>query len=86
MRQAAIRNLGLLGAKDPALQAIYAKESDRSVKEEIMEAYFLGGNASALVAVAKTEKDPELRKFAVSKLSMMNSKEGNDYLIELLQK
>lgn len=86
LRQAAIRNLGLLGAKDPALQAIYAKESDRSVKEEIMEAYFLGGNASALVAVAKTEKDPELRKFAVSKLSMMNSKEGNDYLIELLQK
>jgi hypothetical protein len=36
--------------------------------------------------VAKSEKDQELKKEAVSKLSMMNSKEGNDYLMELLQK
>ncbi|HTC40346.1 MAG TPA: HEAT repeat domain-containing protein [Candidatus Acidoferrales bacterium] len=86
LRKAAIRSLGLMGAKDPALQTIYAKESDRAVKAEIMNAYFLGGNAAALVAVAKTEKDPELKKVAVSKLSLMNSKEGNDYLMELLQK
>jgi hypothetical protein len=38
------------------------------------------------VAIAKTEKDPELKKEAVGKLSMMNSKEGNEYLMELLQK
>jgi len=38
------------------------------------------------VAVAKTEKDPELRKRAVEKLSLMNSKEGNDYLMEILNK
>ncbi len=86
LRKAAIRSLGLMGAKDPSLQAIYAKETDRGVKEEIMNAYFLGGNAGALVAVAKTEKDPELKKVAVSKLSLMNSKEGNEYLMELLQK
>jgi HEAT repeat protein len=86
LRKSAIRSLGLMGAKDPALQTIYAKETDRIVKEEIMNAYFLGGNAAALVAVAKTEKDPELKKVAVSKLSLMNSKEGNDYLMELLEK
>ena len=86
LRKAAIRSLGLMGAKDPSLQAIYAKETDRGVKEEIMNAYFLGGNAGALGAVAKTEKDPELKKVAVSKLSLMNSKEGNEYLMELLQK
>jgi hypothetical protein len=86
LRKTAIRNLGLLGAKDPALKAIYDKETDRSVKLEIINAYFLGGNAGALVAIAKSEKDPELKKAAVSKLSLMNSKEGNDYLIELLQK
>jgi hypothetical protein len=56
------------------------------VKEEILNAYFLGGNASGLVAVAKSEKDPELKKKAVEKLALMNSKEGNDYLMELLQK
>jgi len=85
LRKAAIRNLGLMGAKDPALQTIYAKENDREVKEEILNAYFLGGNASALVAIAKAEKDPELKKAAVSKLSLMNSKEGNEYLMELLK-
>lgn len=86
LRKAAIRNLGLMGAKDPSLQTIYAKETDRGVKQEIINAYFLGGNASALVAIAKSEKDPELKKAAVSKLSLMNSKEGNEYLMDLLQK
>jgi HEAT repeats len=86
LRKAAIRNLGLLGAKDPSLQSIYDKETDRSVKEEVLNAYFIGGNASGLVAIAKSEKDPELKKAAVSKLALMNSKEGNEYLMELLKK
>jgi hypothetical protein len=38
------------------------------------------------VAIARAEKDPELKKTAVQKLSLMNSKEGTDYLMELLQK
>jgi HEAT repeats len=87
LRKAAIRNLGLMGgAKDPTLQSIYDKETDRSVKEEVLNAYFIGGNASGLIAIAKSEKDPELKKAAVSKLALMNSKEGNEYLMDLLQK
>ena len=87
LRRAAIRNLGLMGgAKDPTLQSIYDKETDRAVKEEVLNAYFIGGNANGLIAVAKSEKDPELKKVAVSKLALMNSKEGNQYLMELLQK
>jgi HEAT repeats len=86
LRKAAIRDLGLMGGKDPALQTIYAKETDPGVKEEVLNAYFLAGNANALIAIARTEKDPELKKAAVSKLSLMHSKEGSDYLMELLQK
>jgi HEAT repeat protein len=86
LRRAAIRNMGLMGGKEPELQAIYTKETDRGVKEEVLNAYFLGGNSSGLVAIAKSEKDPELKKKAVEKLSLMGSKEGNDYLMELLQK
>jgi hypothetical protein len=52
----------------------------------VLNAYFIGGNAHALVAAAKSEKDPELRKRAVEKLSLMNSKEGSEYLMELLNK
>ncbi len=88
LRRAAIRNLGLIHSDDSgkALQDIYAKETDHSLKSEVLNAYFLQGNARALVAVARSEKDPELKKTAVSKLTLMHSKEGTEYLMELLQK
>jgi hypothetical protein len=88
LRRAAIRNLGLIHSDDSgkALQEIYSKETDHAVKAEVLNAYFLQGNAKALVAIARSEKDPELKKTAVSKLTLMHSKEGTDYLMELLQK
>jgi HEAT repeats len=88
LRRAAIRNLGLIHSDDSAkaLQTIYGRETDRGSKEEVLNAYFLQGNAAALVAVARSEKDPELKKAAVSKLSLMHSKEATDFLMELLQK
>jgi hypothetical protein len=88
LRRTAIRNLGLINSSESAkaLQAIYGKETDRGLKEEVLNAYFLQGNATALVAIARGEKDPELKKTAVSKLALMHSKEGTDYLMEILQK
>jgi hypothetical protein len=88
LRRTAIRNLGLIHSDESAksLQTIYSRETDRSLKEEVLNAYFLQGNAAALVALAKSEKDPELKKTAVAKLSLMHSKEATDYLMELLQK
>jgi hypothetical protein len=88
IRRTAIRNLGLVGSEDAkqALPAIYAKETSRENKEAILNALFIQGNAHALVMIARSEKDPELKKIAVSKLALMNSKEGNDYLMEILQK
>jgi hypothetical protein len=87
LRRAAIRNLGMINSAESsqALKAIYAKETNRELREEVLNAYFIQGNASALVAIAKTEKDPELKKMAVSKLSLMNSKEGTEYLMEILK-
>jgi HEAT repeat protein len=87
LRRSAIRNLGLIHSdgSSNALQTIYAKESDRGVKEEVLNAYFLQGNAAAIVAIARSEKDPELKKVAVSKLSIMHSKEATDYLMEILK-
>jgi HEAT repeat protein len=88
IRRTAIRNLGLVGSADAkeALLAIYAKETDRENKEAVLNALFIQGNAHALVTIARGEKDPGLKKTAVSKLALMNSKEGNDYLMEILQK
>jgi HEAT repeat protein len=88
LRRTAVRNLGLIRSDEAgkALQTIYGKEADRDVREEVLNAFFLQGNATALVAIAKTEKDPELKKTAVSKLALMHSKEATDYLMEILQK
>jgi hypothetical protein len=88
LRRAAVRNLGLVRSDDSgkALAEIYARETDRGIREEVLNAYFLQGNASAIVAIAKAEKDPGLKKKAVEKLALMNSKEGSDYMMELLQK
>jgi hypothetical protein len=87
LRRTAIRNLGLMGTgrDGDALQRIYAKESDRTLKEEVLNAYFLQGNAKGLIAIARAEKDPSLKKRAVEKLSLMGSKEATDYLMELLK-
>src|SRR6516225_2113137 len=88
LRRAAIKNLGLVGGKDAsdALQSIYAKETERSLKEEVLNAYFLQGNSTALVAIARSEKDPGLRKKAVEKLSLIGDKTATDYMMEILQK
>jgi len=88
IRRTSIHNLGLIGSPEAkeALLAIYAKETDRENKETVLNALFIQGNAHALVTIARGEKDPQLKKTAVSKLALMNSKEGNDYLMEILQK
>jgi HEAT repeat protein len=88
LRRNAVRNLGLINSPDSAkaLQTIYAKDTDESVRREVLNAYFIQGNAAGLVAIARTEKNPELKREAVSKLSIMNNKEATDYLMEILQK
>jgi HEAT repeat protein len=88
LRRAAVRNLGLVGGENAssALQAIYSKDSNRAVREEVLQALFIQGNAKALVAIARNEKDPELKKMAVQKLSLLNSKDAADFMMELLQK
>ena len=88
VRRSAIHNLGLIGSSEAreALPALYGKETDRENKEAVLNALFIQGNAHALVQIARSEKDRELKREAVQKLSLMNSKEGNDYLMEILQK
>jgi HEAT repeat protein len=88
VRRAAVRNLGLINSEDSgkALRELYAKETDRGIREEVLNALFIQGNASALVAIARAEKDPGLKRTAVQKLSLMDSKEASDYMMEILQK
>jgi tetratricopeptide (TPR) repeat protein len=87
MRREAIRQLGPMGKKaGDALPALYAKETDHELKKDILNSLFIQGNAAALIEIAKTENDPNLKREAVQKLSIMHTKEGTEYLLEILSK
>jgi HEAT repeat protein len=88
LRRTAVRNLGLINSPDSAqaLKTIYSKDTDESVRREVLNAYFIQNNATGLILIARSEKNPELKREAVSKLSIMHSKEATDYLMEILQK
>jgi tetratricopeptide (TPR) repeat protein len=87
LRKAAIRSLGLMGEHSgPGLVSMYGSESDPDVRREILNGLFISGNAKALVELARKETDPKMKRAIVEKLSVMGSKEGTDYLMELLNK
>jgi HEAT repeat protein len=44
---------------------------------------FVGGNTARLIELAKTEKDPELRRTAVRNLGIMGSKQTGTALVEI---
>jgi len=82
----AIRYLGFMGNEDrDLLPGIYRASADASVKRAIVNTLFMQRNAKALVDVARSEKDPQMKKEIVSKLSIMKAPEATDYLLELLK-
>jgi hypothetical protein len=68
------------------LASMYGSETDPALRGEIINALFIQGNAKALVDLARKETNPEMKKAIVSKLAVMGSKEGADYMMELLSK
>jgi HEAT repeat protein len=87
LRGAAIHSLGLMHSTQAAegLAGLYAGEQDLATKKKIVEALWLQRNGKALVDIARKETNPEMKREIVQKLSMMKSKEGTDYLMELLK-
>jgi hypothetical protein len=87
LRKTAIRNLGLMKRAGTAdvLTSIYATDASIEVKKAVINALFLQSNATGLVTLARGEKNADLKKDIVSKLSNMKSKEAMDYLMELLK-
>jgi HEAT repeat protein len=88
LRRTAIRYLGNMRRTETtdALVGIYASDANVDVRKAIVNALFTQNNAKALVDIARAEKNPEMKKDIVSKLSNMKSKEATDYLLELLNK
>ena len=89
LRRAAIRNLGLMGSAksgDALTGSLRQGEGHRHQEGRSSNAFFLQNNAEQLVAIARKETDPAMRKEIVSRLSHMRSKVALDYLMEILDK
>ena len=86
LRRQAIRVLGINGGSTAQLVSMYENEKDKETKDAAIEALFVSGDAHSLVALAKKETDPGMRRQIVEKLSVMGNREANDYLMELLNK
>jgi tetratricopeptide (TPR) repeat protein len=88
LRLLAIRNLGVMGSKrtGDVLVEIYGSDRDPEVRKAVINGLFVSNNAEGLVALARKESDPSMKKEMVSRLSNMHSKVATDFLLELLNK
>ncbi|HTP89133.1 MAG TPA: HEAT repeat domain-containing protein [Bryobacteraceae bacterium] len=87
LRIAAVHSLGLMGGGGRAdvLIGIYKSDANHELREAVVRALFIQGNAKALVELAKAEKDPEMKRAIVQQLSVMGSKDATDYMMEILK-
>jgi HEAT repeat protein len=87
LRLTAIHSLGIMGGERSAaiLRTIYDTDNDRDVKHAVIKSFFIQGNSHTLVELARKEKDLELKKEIISRLSLMGTKEAADYLMEFLK-
>jgi HEAT repeat protein len=88
LQRKAIQGIGISGGRNagPALVGIYQRSNNADVRRAALEGLFVSDNAKALVDLARAEKDPEMKRRIVEKLSVMDNKEATDYLIEILNK
>ena len=88
VRELAIRNLGPFGGDQagPALVQIYTNEKDPHLRRTAIQSMFVRGDATDLIALARKETNPEMKRQLVEQLSLMPSKEARDYMLEILNK
>ncbi len=85
LRAQAIRYLAGRAETSDSLVGLWGSEQDQQVKRAILDSLTAQGNAKAMVDLARREKDTEMKREIVRRLSTMKSKEANDYWQELLK-
>jgi len=88
LRIAAIKSLGLMGnnGHGDVLVTIYRSDQNRDVRAAVLNALFIQQDGKALVDLARAETDPEMKREIVKKMSLIQTKETTDYMMEILNK
>jgi tetratricopeptide (TPR) repeat protein len=79
LRGEAIQQLGIVHAS-AELSDLYLSESSVDVKKRILQAMFVSGSADKLIELARTEKDPELRRSVIRNLGLIGGSKTGDAL------
>ena len=87
LKTTAIKSLGMMGDRGrlDLLMSIYKSDRDIEVRRSVLQALFLQQNGKALVELARAEKDPQMKQEIFKKMSLVQSKEVTDYMIEILK-
>jgi hypothetical protein len=56
------------------------------MKEAALEGLFVDDDAKDLIALAKSETNPQMRRQIIEKLAVMDSREAKEYMLEILNK
>jgi HEAT repeat protein len=67
------------------LAEVYRTSTDPNVKKSIISAFFITQDAPRMVALARNEKNLDLKRSIVSQLALMHDKAATDYMLELLK-
>jgi HEAT repeat protein len=88
VRLYAVKNLGIFGGNQASdtLVSIYNSQTDLETKKAVINALFLNGAGKQMVALARKETNPELKKELIRQMSLMSSPEITDYMMEILNK
>jgi HEAT repeat protein len=89
LQRMAIRNLGASNSPEAldALRSIYQSDASLEIKKSVIDAMSMRQGCSALVAMAKTEKNKDLQTEIVRRLANQTNRctEARDYMLELLK-
>ncbi len=87
LQPAAIQMYGIFHGKrgNDTLAEVYRGSADPTVKRAIVGAFFVSGDATRMVELARNEKNIEVKRTIVTQLALMQDKAATDYMIELLK-
>jgi hypothetical protein len=83
LRLQAIRNLASMKEAQADLWSLYGAESNPEIKRRILESVPNTGNLDRMMEIAKTEKDVNLRRFAIQNLATTRAVTTGDSLAGL---
>ncbi len=82
LRSAAVRQLGVLGAKSELWQ-LYQSETSHEVKRAVLQGMFVAGDSEHILELARAERQPELRREAIRKLGVMGKEQTGPALLAI---